>query len=115
MEEGGKRRLSRVAPDSQAIFIPTFLNTCCMRWKCARDLQQGSRREHEHIHAHAFSYRPSSAWRVRHVTDHGLGSSEGRAHITQSTVMPHQNQRSTWAGVVAVLAVTGAIGALYVP
>jgi hypothetical protein len=36
-------------------------------------------------------------------------------HITQSTVMPRQNQRSSWVGVVAVLAVAGAIGALYVP
>jgi hypothetical protein len=58
MEEGGKRRLSRVAPDSQAIFVPTFLNTCCMRWKCARDLQRGSRRQHEHIRPHAFRHPP---------------------------------------------------------
>jgi len=36
-------------------------------------------------------------------------------HTMQSTVMPRQNQRSTWAGVVAVLAVAGAIGALYIP
>ena len=40
---------------------------------------------------------------------------KGERHIMQSTVMPHRNQRSTWACVVAVLAVTGAIGALYVP
>ena len=35
-------------------------------------------------------------------------------NITQSTVMPHRNQRSTWAGVVTVLAVAGATGVLYV-
>ena len=33
---------------------------------------------------------------------------------TQSTIMPRQNQRSTWAGVVAVLAIAGATGVLYV-
>jgi len=35
-------------------------------------------------------------------------------NITQSIIMPRQNQRSTWAGVVAVLAVAGATGVLYV-
>ncbi len=35
-------------------------------------------------------------------------------HIKQSTVMPRQNQRSTWAGVVTVLAVAGAASVLYV-
>ena len=29
----GKRCLSRVAPDSRVIFVPTFLHTCSMRWK----------------------------------------------------------------------------------
>ena len=33
MEEEEKRCLSRVAPDSRVIFVPTFLHTCSMRWK----------------------------------------------------------------------------------
>jgi hypothetical protein len=35
-------------------------------------------------------------------------------NITQSTSMLYQNQRSTWVSVVAVIAVAGAIGAVYV-
>jgi hypothetical protein len=35
-------------------------------------------------------------------------------HITQSTIMLYQNQHPTWRSIVAVIAVAGATGVLYV-